>query len=456
MTIPTLVMLPLFIYLTVLCLKGNKLCFIPLTIVGLSTAFYHPHVAIMVLAISVAALFIAMLHRVKHIDISVSSILKLCVPFAVTLFGFFVHQWDFFSGTITSGINKVFEVFFNKEGPAAPPVENPNINPSSPPTALVPDETIPVGGDAVDIGSTITQPPIELNFIDNILASIGDLLGVSSIRNAVEYGYSIDTVFQIAGINIFVYLMLFISGCIFLWKYMKDERYFYLKVVYLGAIAMLPFMFVALVGDVVGGWGRFKYPIYIAALLSCGFVLYRLYLKITADGIKNTAIRLGSIFLILSLVCGMSVYAFHPSPNTLNGGYQTTQMELTGAETLLPLIEYDYSSTTGVHFTGMQRYVTAFYNHLSLPYRDDTAYDEGLPYHFGYDTGASSLAENIRDGEKYVIVTEHDQEYYQAYYPQMMQYRYELEDYEHLSVDSSLHYVYDNGGFGVYDVFLIR
>ena len=237
---------------------------------------------------------------------------------------------------------------------------------------------------------------------------------------------------------------------------MKDERYFYLKVVSLGAMVMLPLMFVALVGDVAGGWGRFKPPIYIAALLSCGFVLYRLYLKITADGIKNTAIRLGSIFLILSLVCGMSVYAFHPSPNTLKGGYQTTQTELTGAETLLPLIEYDYSSTTGVHFTGMQRYVTAFYNHLSLPYRDDTAYDEGLPYHFGYDTGASSLAENIRDGEKYVIVTEHDQEYYQAYYPQMMQYRYELEDYEHLSVDSSLHYVYDNGGFGVYDVFLIR
>lgn len=235
---------------------------------------------------------------------------------------------------------------------------------------------------------------------------------------------------------------------------MKDGRYFYLKVVYLGAMAMLPLMLVALVGDVVGGWGRFKSPIYIAALFSCGFVLYRLYLKITAGGVKNTAIRLGSIFLILSLVCGMSVYAFHPSPNTLNGGYQTTQTELTGAETLLPLIEYDYSATTGVYFTGMQRYVTALYNHLSLPGRDDTAYDEGLPYHFGYDTGASSLVENIRDGEKYVIVTEKDREYYQAYYPHMMLHRYGPEDYEHLGVDAGLHYVYENGGFGVYAVYL--
>ena len=454
MNISNLVLLPIFIFLVILNLNGNKLSFLSLTIVGLSTVFYHPHVAIMVLAISVAALFIAMLHRVKHIDISVSSILKLCVPFAVTLFGFFVYQWPVFHGLIMSGINKVFGVLF-KEGPAVPPVENPNINPSSPPSTLVPDATIPVGGDAVDIGSTITQPPIELNFIDNILASIGDFFGVSAIRTGVESGYSIDTVFQIAGINIFVYGMLLVAGCIFLWKYMKDEQYFYLKFVYLCAVAMLPLIIVSIImGDSSGGWGRFKLPIYIVALLSCGFVLYRLYLKITSGGIKNTAMRLGSIFIILSLVCGMSVYAFHPSPNTLSTGYQTTQAELTGAETLLPLIEYDFSSTTGVHFSGMQRYVIALYNHLNLPPRDDTAYDDGLPYHFGYDKGSSSITENIRDGEKYVIVIEKDLEHYQAYYPQMMQYRYEPDDYNHLDFDVSINYMYNNGGFSVYDLYL--
>ena len=349
---------------------------------------------------------------------------------------FVIFTWSYFSTMIISGINKVLSVLFPT--PISP------VSPVDPVTPITP----------VDSG---IEPIITHfnNLLGNILSHVGEFLNIPVLNDAVEYGFArVDTIISVGGLYIVLYGIFILAGCLLLFRYWNDGQYFWFKVLYFSSCIMFVLMIVAIFGNMTGGPIRFRYPLYFLAVLSSGLILHNIYMKITADNSKRTVVRVGSVILILSLICSLGVSSYYPSPNTLNGGYQTTQTELTGAETLLPLIEYDYSSTTGVHFKGMQRYVTALYNHLSLPYRDDTDYDAGLPYHFGYDTGASSLAESIRDGEKYVIVTEKDHDYYQAYYPQMMQHRYEPEDYEHLSVDSSLHYVYDNGGFGVYDVFL--
>ena len=203
--------------------------------------------------------------------------------------------------------------------------------------------------------------------------------------------------------------------------------------------------------------------IYIAALLSTGFVMYRIFLFITKSRAKVTFPRMLVIFLILIFVSGMSVTSFHPSPNTYNGGYQTTQTTYTGVETLLPLIDYDKNST-GIHLTSTQRYVNAIYGSASTvgsnaygdtviisTSRSSTDYADALPYHFGYDTGIASLNEIYGDGELFFII-EKDWEFYPAYHPERMDDYWSRWDFEHLNMDKGVGMAYNNGGLQLYTV----
>jgi len=209
-------------------------------------------------------------------------------------------------------------------------------------------------------------------------------------------------------------------------------------------------------------YSRFLDEIYLAGIISAGLVVYLIYRKLS---IRFEGRKIMIIILLLSILmamCGLSIFTFHPSPYTLNTGYQTTQAEFTGAETLLPYIDYD-KNTTGIYFTGLQRYVSAIYGSAytvgSYAYGDFVIistsrggidYADGVPYHFGYDLG-SSLSDNYGEGE-YIFIIEKDKKFYQAYYPEMMQYRWTPEDFDHLGMDGGLSYVYDNGGLEMYVV----
>ena len=112
--------------------------------------------------------------------------------------------------------------------------------------------------------------------------------------------------------------------------------------------------------------------------------------------------------------------------------------------------------------TGLQRYVHAIYGSASTvgsnaygdtviisTDRGGTDYAEGVPHHFGYDTGIASLNELYGDGET-IFIVEKDKLLYQAYYPELMWDRWEPQDFEQLGMDKGLEYVYNNGGLEMY------
>jgi len=439
-TISMFALLPIVLLLILLCLQGIKGIFVTLIFLNIAIATYHPHVTVICLSIYAMFVFFAGIHCLMGKTlVRKSSLIKLVSLFLVMIGGFFTFTWSYFSNTIMSGINKVLSLF------------SPSVTPVDPVTPVTPvDLVTPVTSGGDPIISHIN------NLLGNVVSYFGDLLNIQLLNTAVEYGLvRVDTLLSIGGLYVILYGMFILAGFLLLFKYWKDERYFWIKVLYFSSCIMFAIMFVAIFGNVSGGPFRFRYPIYFLAVLSSGMILYNIYLKITYVGKKRFIMSIGTIFLILALICSMSIAYYHMSPRTMSGSYQTTQAELTGAETLLPLIGYDFSSTTSVHFRGMVRYVTAFYNHLDLPYRNDAAeIDDGLPPHFGYDTGVASVVDVMPDGEKYLIVTERDYKYYSAYFPEFVSYSlYNTIDYNHLCVDDGLHYMYSNGGFGVYGIF---
>ena len=407
MTISNMGLLPLFIFLILIIIAGEKNFLLPTLILSISILFYHPYVTVICFVIYGCAILFSLMPLFGRKKVEKKSIQQLFTLFVIMFGSFFTWYWSFFGNTIISGIKLIFESTSIEER---------------------------------GIGST-----------------------VSAFQNSGDIGYIITTGLEIAGINIFIYGMLVVAGIIFLLKYWGNERYFFLKVLYAFAVVVGGMMVVAAVGDFGGGYLRFKQTIYIAALLSTGFVMYRIFLFITKSRAKVTFPRMLVIFLILIFVSGMSVTSFHPSPNTYNGGYQTTQTTYTGVETLLPLIDYDKNST-GIHLTSTQRYVNAIYGSASTvgsnaygdtviisTSRSSTDYADALPYHFGYDTGIASLNEIYGDGELFFII-EKDWEFYPAYHPERMDDYWSRWDFEHLNMDKGVGMAYNNGGLQLYTV----
>lgn len=404
MTIANIGLLPIFLYLILRSIEGAKNIFILLAILSLSILFYHPYVTVTCFVIYFAVIIVALISQRKYNTVSKKSITELLCLFVIMLGTFFGWYWNYFGGKIINGLMTIFY--------------------------------------ATDLDS-------------RELASSVDLF-----QQATDYGFSLDTVFRIAGINLFIYGMFLVAFLFLLRYHWKDERYFLFKVLFICAIFIGGMMVIAAVGNFGGGYLRFRIPIYIVSLLSSGFVLYKIASTFSGHKAAVSVKRLGAVFLILMFVGGVSVMSFHPSPYTLNIGYQTTQTEFTGAETLLPYIDYD-KNTTGITFTGLHRYVSAIYGseytvgsyaygdyHIITALRGGTNYADGVPYHFGYDLG-SSLSDNYGEGE-YIFIIEKDTKFYQAYYPEMMQYRWTPDDFDHLGMDGGLSYVYDNGGLEMY------
>lgn len=406
MTISNIGLLPIFLYLLLSLIAGEKKMILPLVIMNIAIVFYHPVVAVTALILYIAVFVYCTLFGRKIISKSVT--IQLLGLMIVHLGFWFLWLWKFYGGNVVHIISSLF-------------------------TSLNVEER--------GVGKQ-----------------------VELLNTATDFGYGIDTVFRIAGINIFIYGMLLLAGIIFLIKFWKDEKYFLMKALFVCTLFIGCVVAVSMLGDFSGGSGRFLRVLYITGILSCGFILYHLYKLLSQSNIRKRILHVGVIFVIIVAVYFVSVLSLYPSPLTYNAGYQSPQTLTTAAETLLPRIDYSNAETTGIHFTGLQRYVGALYGspynvgsyeggtyHMISTSRGGTDSSDMVPYHFGYDTGSTSLADAYADGT-YIFIIDKDKRFYQAYYPELIQFRWTPQDFKQLSVDKGLHSVYNNGGMEMYIV----
>lgn len=397
-------LIPLLFYMLLRLRDTNPVRIIPASIIVLSIAFYHPLVGVIgLLTIGVVILW-NICSRIVAKTGDFGYTLRLVAVASISSLIFLIWHFGSWAGTIVDGLLSLFQ------------------------------ET---DVDDLSIGSTT------------------DLLSTAS-----SYGYSIDTVFQIATVNIILYALTF-AALFFLFHKRKNISYRLLWAVVIFGFAILGITALCAFGAFDFGYGRFLRSFYIVLIIGSGFVLSHLISNNEKKKRLKSIVKPTLLMVVLVLIAISSVYLYYPSPNTLNPGYQTTQMEYTGAETLLPLIDYNKNST-GIHMTGLQRYVHAIYGSASTvgsnaygdtviisTNRGGTDYAEVMLHHFGYDTGIASLNELYGDGEN-IFIVEKDRKYYQAYYPELMWDRWELQDFEQLGMDKGLEEVYNNGGLEMY------
>lgn len=462
-TISQIALLPIYLLLVVLCFSKVRTAFLPLILVCISVVFYHPNVSVICVIISIVSLGVAVLCGIQRRYVDKKTILSFVGLFLVLVTAFFTYHWGRFGSMIVSGFSAILGLF------TSPDSASTEIPPSP---ELEQNITVDSGNVGGNVGSTINGN-ISLsgntagsNTVSELLAEsnidvfgkgganfITDTLGgtLSFVEKAFDYGYGIDTIFQIAGINILIYGMFFITGIILLLKYWKSNEYFFLKVFYLVALAVVALVFIAAVGDFTGEYTRFVYILYILALISSGFILYRVFSIFTNSWKKMTTIRIGVIVVVLMLICSLSVISFHPSPYTMTGGYQEPQTQYTGIETFYPYMDNcNYQTTKGITFLSLQRHVVATFGPSMSKYEGYTP-NNVLPYHFGYDKGIDSVSV-IYPQSTYIILNNMDEEYYDVYFPRMKIARWTNNDYSHFSFDTGVFSVYSNNGLNIYVV----
>ena len=404
----TIRLIPILLYLVIkTCKTHSKPLFVATGVLCVSLVFYHPMASLLVLFLFTAVIIFNVLNKIIHkgwelYDIKFSVLMILTVGAL-----FFLWSWKQFGPAIARGILSI----------------------------LVLSESDLTGSNA------------------------GELLSFASI--AMGYGFDVLTILKMGTINLFIYACLVIGGLYYLLKCFKQNKGQYFGYIYtfigLLGIATLAFM----VMDIGFKYSRFLDEIYLGGIISAGLVLYLVLKGLSRHFSKHKVVLFCISICILIGVCGSSIVTIYPSPMSMDIGYQSTQLEFTGAETILPYINYE-KNTTGIQMTGLQRYAHAIYgvaNTVGNNYGDNqylissskifSEYAEQVPYHFGYDTGIDSLNCLYESGDT-IFITETDKEYYKTYYPILMWDRWSPNDFEHLTMDKGLAYIYNNGEFTMY------
>ena len=404
----TIRLIPILLYLVIKTCKTHfKPLFVATGVLCVSLVFYHPMSSLLVLFLFTAVIIFNILNKIIHkewnlYDVKLSALMILTVGAL-----FFLWSWKQFGLQIVEGVLSVL---------------------------------------------TIAEADLSER-------NAGELFSFAS--DAVGYGFDILTIIQMGAINLFIYACLVIGGLYYLLRCFKQNNGQHLGYIYtfigLLGIATLAFM----VMNIGFKYSRFLDEIYLGGIISAGLVLYLVLKWLHKHISKKNVVTVAIAVCILMAVCCASIVTVHPSPISLSSGHQTTHMEYTGVETILPLIDYNKNST-GIYMTGLQRYVSAIYgsertvgnnkyvnNLIISTERSGTDYSEPVPYHFGYDTGIYSLNELYEDGDTLFII-EKDKIYYQAYYPELMVDRWEKQDFKHLETDKGLDKVYTNNGMEMY------
>lgn len=406
----TIRLIPILLYLVIkTCKTHSKALFVTTGVLCVSLVFYHPMASLLVLFLFGSILLFNILNKIiykewKIYDIKLSFLMILTVGAL-----FFLWSWKQFGSQIATGVLSLL---------------------------------------------TVSEADLSER-------NAGELLSFAS--DAAGYGFDVLTILQMGAINLFIYLCLVIGGLYYLLRCFKQNKGQYLGYLYayvgLLGVATLAFM----VMNIGFKYSRFLDEIYLGGIISAGLILYLVLKEIRRHSAKESIVSITIIICILMAVCGVSVATVHPSPTSLSGGAQTTQQEYVGVETIITLIDYNKNST-GIHMTGLQRYVSAIYgsertvgsnkygnNIIISTERSGTEYSKPVPYHFGYDTGMDSLNELYENGDT-VFIIEKDKQYYQAYYPELIADRWGQQDFKQLEMDKGLDKVYNNMGMEIYQI----
>lgn len=407
----TIRLMPIVIYIIIKLFRTNlKSALFVASIFCISLSFYHPMAPLLVIMLFISVILFNIIKRVTTRTWNLTDFKSAIIILIAVVTTFLLWSWRFHGSNLVQGILSI---------------------------------------------STISEEELAGR-------GIGKLY--NSATNAMDYGYGVDTILRIGSINIFIYLCLIICSLYCIRHYINRNTDHSVRYLYtFGGVLMLSTLCL-LVIQIGFKYSRFLDEIYLIGIISAGLVIYVVSKRIISKLSCRKVVPVLLIVCILMAVCVLSLISFHPSPFTNNPGYQTTQNEFTAAETILPLIDYN-KMVTGITLTGLQRYVYAIYG---SPYtvtsnaygnesvivstkRSGVAYSSQVPVHFGYDTGANSLANHYGRGDS-IFITERDKKFYEEYYPEIVKYRWTQQDFKQLTMDIGLERVYNNGGTEMYYV----
>ena len=397
--------LPLVFYIILRAIDRQSMeHFILAVVFFVAMIFYHPIISIALILFLIATLVTYTVPVFSRYKPTIKQVRRL-TAMTILLTGMFIYWiWDFYGWNIVSGILSIF-------------------------------------GDN-----------------DKNIAETTDLFS-----SAVGSGYGIDSILRIAGINLMLYVFLLISVFIFMRYYIRDERYFSLRVVFVYLICLGGVTVLLSISTADFNYTRFISAVYTICILMSGFVLSQiLSIKKQQPGVLKKY-RKGIVCTLLILVLVLSVLSIHPSPYTLNTGYQTTETEWDAMATLLPRLDMidNNVNITGIWFSTPQRYVTVLYH---SEYRFGTyafgTYQvvsssalekpEIMPFNFGYNLNPS-LSDSFKN-TTYMFIIEKDRELYQVYYPNLAEYRWSSQNFIQLEMDPNVIRTYSNGGFDLYTI----
>ncbi len=415
-------LLPYVLFLILTAISINKRSIVLLVIACIAMFFYHPIPSLSVVIFLVSVVVWATIKRDDTWRNRLKTVLTTVVLLLSILVGFILVHWDTFGHTILKYVSTTFSKILEVIMPS----------PVTPTVPVTPPVSSPV---------TITELLTPSHY-DSMFAYLSQLY-----ITATSYGITIDVAIRSVLIGIFIYGLFIIAIIIYL-RYLKGKtEYHFISLFSIYGIALI-ILTLGLYLVNASGHTRLVPHIFMIAVVFSGFVISQIYSKLGGCWGVNSRKRLWTIFCILLIVCLLSVISFHPSPFTMNGGSQTSEAEYIGTETILQYVDSP-PDIIGVHFTSINRFIATIYG--SSPY-GDTMSNAVAPRHFGYDSGKISLVDSVDSTVGHLIITDKDLEYYPTYVPQLVVDRYTETDYLHLTMDNGLEYVYNNGGFRMYDV----
>lgn len=412
-------LLPLIFYFILKATEtSNGKRYFVLSLVGmLFSIFYHPIAGMIVGLFIVSCLLYTVFPSIKsknNITYKVRTLLSLFLALAIS---YVLWIWKYYGGKLIDGIFSIFQNIF-------------------------------MGSDGEATGLSIA----------------------STLDAGLSYGYSLDTILQMFGIELILLLFAGI-GALKTFHSKTDAKINNMKLWLFFSIVMVALACALMVSSFMVGIGRLSTLIPIITIVFSGYAIYEIVRDVRSRCNKKYIIRYGHVLLsiILVITCILSVYSFYPSPNTLRVTPQTEATEYHAAETLLPLIEHSYSIEIPVISFSLYRYADIFYTQNSGErfigvtvdgseyamkyYYDSIASLPAPPYHFNYHI--QNTYHNETSEPSYLIITDKAKRYYVEHYGNeiglaLQEEKFSEVDLKHVDSDSSLIRVYSNGAFNLY------
>lgn len=279
---------------------------------------------------------------------------------------------------------------------------------------------------------------------------------VEKAQYAGGYGYSFTQYFFRIYAGVLIYMIITLLTIPILIKKLRFQSDL-LKLIYLYgpiaifALSILMFLFLRV------GFGPQRLVVYIVILCMpfVGFGLYE-FLKQVHYFRTNFFFPKSIIFFIVVVLVALSVHSaaiLYTSPYIYMDNWQITRTEIAGMD------HFIHNKDTSIDTTGMSimpgQFALFLLTQDELVGRQDILTPRGMireelrpPWHFGYDN--YSTLGRLYAKNTYMVLTSRDKSIYRDIHPRMAEIRFTPQDFERLKKDSTIDYIYSNGGLDTY------